>query len=107
MQLQTEMSHFFIGPMPPQDFLDVFLPLPSASVSFSRGMFSDMIRCSKEVNMYDKFVSYASDLTRLFEPNLNFPGLDHFAIPPKFEARQYVPYGRLGHYNGFPFSLST
>ena len=66
-----------------------------------------MIRCSKEVDMYDKFVSYASDLTHLFEPNLNFPGLDRFAIPPKFEARQYVPYGRLGHYNGFPFSLST
>ena len=57
--------------------------------------------------MYDKFVSYASDLTHLFKPNLNFPGLDRFAIPPKFEACQYVPYGRLGHYNGFPFSLST
>ncbi|KAH9031579.1 hypothetical protein EDB83DRAFT_2319184 [Lactarius deliciosus] len=58
-QLSDEMSSFFVGPMPPQDFLDTFLPSTSLNPSvlpFERGMFSPSNEMALEPEMYDKFV---------------------------------------------------
>jgi hypothetical protein len=71
---------FFIGPMPPQTFLNTFLPLPKGTLperklpecklperklpehepqclsSFEEGMFTSMMGLSRENGMYDIFV---------------------------------------------------
>lgn len=61
-RLSDEMHPFFVGPIPPRDFLDEFLCLPSQVLGslprFKEGMFSalsDTFR-SRESGMYDKFV---------------------------------------------------
>lgn len=45
--LSTEMGPFFVGPMPPEVFLDEFLPLSPEDLKdlprFEKGMFSPMI----------------------------------------------------------------
>jgi hypothetical protein len=61
-QLSTKMNPFFVGPMPPHDFLEEFLPLSQLEPPFSEGMFSSMIGVSKETDMYNQFVCFRSYL---------------------------------------------
>jgi hypothetical protein len=71
------MGPFFVGPMPPEDFLDEFLPLPSEVLKnlprFEKGMFSDMIGLSRESEQYYAFVCFNSYITHFLETNLIFP----------------------------------
>src|ERR1700674_4652658 len=46
--LADEMCPFFFGPIPPQAFLDSFMPPPSAGSSFTRKMFDPLIRMLSE-----------------------------------------------------------
>ena len=65
-QLSDEMIPYFVGPMPPQAFLDAFLPSspsePSCNASgppiapFKKGMFSNVVGASSESDMNQKFV---------------------------------------------------
>ncbi|KAI9446709.1 hypothetical protein H4582DRAFT_1804615, partial [Lactarius indigo] len=57
-QLSDEMASFFIGPMPPHDFLDTFLPSTSLSpiLPFKWGMFSRVCEMALEAEMYDALV---------------------------------------------------
>jgi hypothetical protein len=61
--LSNEMSPYFVGPMPPQEFLDSFLPLSTPDTSaesvptFKVGMFSSLTKLTSEADMYDRFVS--------------------------------------------------
>ncbi len=69
-RLSDEMSPYFVGPMPPQVFLDTFLPpsKPSSNASpFKKGMFSALVKASLESEMYQKFVCFR---TLLF-PEIN------------------------------------
>ncbi|KAH9015180.1 hypothetical protein EDB84DRAFT_1277390 [Lactarius hengduanensis] len=52
------MASFFVGPMPPHDFLDTFLPSTSLSpvLPFEQGMFSRVHETASEAEMYDTFV---------------------------------------------------
>lgn len=65
-QLSNEIHPFFVGPMPPRDFLDEFLCLPSQVLGslprFKEGMFSALSEPSgsRESGMYDKFVWFKS-----------------------------------------------
>ena len=61
-RLSIEMSPFFVGPMPPQDFLDFFLPSTSCSPSeavtnFHPGIFGALVQSTSEAEMYGNFVS--------------------------------------------------
>jgi hypothetical protein len=75
--LSNEMGPFFVGPMPPEDFLDEFLLLSSDVLKdlpcFEKGMFSDMIELSQESEQYDAFVCFNSYITHFLETNLIFP----------------------------------
>src|SRR5712691_5694696 len=66
-RLSNEMHPFFVGPMPPKDFLDKFLCLPSEDLEtlprFEGPMFSSMTKAmqegatkGKEEWVYDIFV---------------------------------------------------
>jgi hypothetical protein len=66
-QLSNEMDPYFVGLMPPEDFLDFFLPptMPDASVpTFTVGMFSGLTKLTLEADMYDRFVSSNPLFTR-------------------------------------------
>jgi hypothetical protein len=72
-RLAEEMGPFFVGPIDAQEFLNIFLPAPSALSSaptFTPGMFKGFIDLlpGKESNLYDLFVS--SDPRRLPHPFL-------------------------------------
>jgi hypothetical protein len=74
--LAKEMGPFFVGPIDVQEFLDLFLPPPSALSSaptFTPGMFKSFIDMlpAKESNLYDPFVS--SDPRRLLHLFLSIP----------------------------------
>jgi len=57
------MNQYSVGPMPPQDFLDAFLPvLQLGPPSFSKGMFSEMGESDEKADMYPKFVCFRSPL---------------------------------------------
>jgi hypothetical protein len=74
--LANEMGPFFVGPMPPEEFLDEFLPLSSDVLKDSRfkeGMFSPMTKLSHEGTQYDAFVCFNSYITHFLETNLIFP----------------------------------
>jgi len=63
-QLVDEMAPFFVGPMPPQEFLDTFLPLNKLSTSqpctsFKEGRFSVLTGSLPENQLYDKFVCFS------------------------------------------------
>jgi hypothetical protein len=55
--LSAEIAPFFLGPMPPTEFLSTFLPSsePSSSVS---GIFDELGNTADEAQMYPIFVSY-------------------------------------------------
>jgi hypothetical protein len=63
-RLADEMIPYFVGPMPPQEFLDTFLPISSDSsptpstsdVVLKPGMLSPLGQTSAEAGMYDVFV---------------------------------------------------
>ena len=54
--MSEEMAPFFLGPMPPQDFLSTFLPSSQLS-SFQLGMFKPPAQPSNEIMKYHTFVS--------------------------------------------------
>jgi len=61
-RLSIEMSPFFVGPVPPQDFLDFFLPSTSCSPSgavanFRPGIFTALAQSTSEAEMYGNLVS--------------------------------------------------
>jgi len=60
--LWGNMSSHFVGPMPPQTFLDYFLRLPEDVMkglpSFKTNMFSGVSISSHENEMYVKFVRF-------------------------------------------------
>jgi hypothetical protein len=71
-RLCNEMSPYFLGPMPPQLFLDTFFPpsdllctaspeSPRASC-FKKGMFSALVNQSRELQMYNAFVCFRTPL---------------------------------------------
>jgi hypothetical protein len=53
--MSDEMAPFFLGPMPPQDFLSAFLPSSQPS-SFKAGMFDTLASSPTETAMYRIFV---------------------------------------------------
>jgi hypothetical protein len=59
-QLSDEMKSFFVSPVPPQEFLDHFLPSTSPDSSgpaFKAGMFTNLSGTTSEAEMYTKCVS--------------------------------------------------
>jgi hypothetical protein len=54
--MSEEMAPFFLGPMPPQDFLSAFLPSSQLS-SFQLGMFITLAQPLTEIMKYQIFVS--------------------------------------------------
>jgi hypothetical protein len=57
-RLAQETSGLFLGAMPPNQFLDTFLPIPLNAQQYpeSVGNFENVLDTSKEVNMYTPFV---------------------------------------------------
>ena len=58
-RLALETSGLFLGPMPPKQFLDIFLPISQDAPECPnwRGTFASVGSTGKEVNMYAPFVS--------------------------------------------------
>jgi hypothetical protein len=58
-QLTFDMSSYFVGPIPPQVFLDNFLALAHTlhDDAFHRGMFSHLKGSTSESAMFGKFVT--------------------------------------------------
>jgi hypothetical protein len=84
-RLSKEMSSYFVGPVPPQDFLDAFLPLTSShhSVpSFEKGMFSALVDSASEAEMYSHFVG-SDPLAPALLVNPFFLGRYCCSTPPK------------------------
>ena len=51
LQLSSEMGPYFVGPLPPEEFLNQFMCQPSGDLHlphFREGMFSAMRKSSKE-----------------------------------------------------------
>jgi hypothetical protein len=67
-RLSEEMSPYFAGPMPAQEFLDTFFPpsehLRNASPEsppappFKKGMFTALVDASRELTKYSTFVCF-------------------------------------------------
>jgi hypothetical protein len=64
-KLSSEMKGHFVGPMPPRDFLDNFLPTRTFKTDGNQNRWADLAGKSKEAAMYDPFVSLASHLLQL------------------------------------------
>ena len=69
-RLSTEMSPFFVGPVPPQDFLDYFLPSTSCSTSeavakFRPEIFTPLVQSASEAEMFGNLVSSDALRTRV------------------------------------------
>ncbi|KAI9449787.1 hypothetical protein BJY52DRAFT_1192296 [Lactarius psammicola] len=54
--MSDEMAPFFLGPMPPQEFLSFFLPGSQPS-SFQVGMFDALANFRTEVSVYKTFIN--------------------------------------------------
>lgn len=69
--LSEEMSPFFIGPMPPQKFLDTFLPPSKPSCGTPRtlepGLFSPLVGATLETGLCKTFVCFRT----LLIPEIN------------------------------------
>jgi len=62
-RLSNEMSPYFIGPMPAEEFLDRFMPQPSGPLdSFEKGKFGDMSKNTVEGRMRQALVRLKSSL---------------------------------------------
>ncbi len=59
--IATEMTKSIVGPMPPKQFLDEFLPIPTDGIDVVRdyrpGCYDDTVNAKKEVLAYPGFVS--------------------------------------------------
>jgi hypothetical protein len=55
-RLSQEMAPYFVGPMPPQDFLDSFLPNSPLNSSIESGVFTGLTQAASEADMYTTFV---------------------------------------------------
>lgn len=84
-RLSAEMSPFFIGPMPAQEFLDTFLP-PSkpcchefvCNLEPKPGMFSGLTALSAESALSAKFVCFRTPLFPEINPDSSrFKSLHH------------------------------
>jgi hypothetical protein len=53
-----EMKKYFVGPMPPEQFLNVFFPIddPQGVPSFTAGCYQETVRCTGEKPAYCSFV---------------------------------------------------
>ncbi len=65
-QLLYDMSRYFVGPVPPEKFLDKFLPLtshPSAPEDhiFTKNMFSTLKKVGLKAVMYHRLVTMLPD----------------------------------------------
>lgn len=65
-QFSYEMSRYFVGPVPPQQFLDDFLPLTSRPPApndyvFTQNMFSNLISSASEAAMFNGLVTTLPD----------------------------------------------
>src|SRR5216683_3248416 len=65
-QLSYDMSHYFVGPVPPKEFLDKFLPLTSHPPApedhiFTKNMFSALKNAGLEAVMYHGLVTMLPD----------------------------------------------
>ncbi|KAI9431449.1 hypothetical protein BJY52DRAFT_1232129, partial [Lactarius psammicola] len=58
--MSDEMAPFFLGPMPPQEFLSFFLPGSQPS-SFQAGMFDALANFRTEVSVYKTFTLHIRD----------------------------------------------
>lgn len=69
-QLAHEMPRYMIGPMPPQLFLDTFLPRsespnvsPKSRSIFEEDMFSAVVGASRESQMHLEFVRFRTSVS--------------------------------------------
>ena len=61
------MAPYFVGPMPPQDFLDHFLPKKLSSSSLEPGVFAGLTQVASEAKMYATFVRLPQPIIPLFK----------------------------------------
>jgi hypothetical protein len=67
-RLSQEMALYFVGPVPPQDFMKSFFPLPnSCSNTPKSGVFAGLTRAASEADMYDIFVRPPQPIIILLE----------------------------------------
>jgi hypothetical protein len=58
LRLAEETTGLFLGAMPPQSFLDKFLPIsPGTSCPKAKGAFKKVLSADRELQMYKPFVS--------------------------------------------------
>ena len=77
--MAEEMQKYLVGPMPPQEFLDIFIPLNKLSdlsslCTFSPGCYNDAITVQSEKLAYDPFVS-----SRIELPHITFTTMNPFS----------------------------
>jgi hypothetical protein len=78
--------------MPPQEFLDTFLPVTLSCPSvpcFKLGMFLNLSESSFKANMYQSFVS-SEPLASAHLVNPPFPDQYHYSTPQKPQPSQYI-----------------
>jgi hypothetical protein len=69
-QLSEEMRGYLVGPMPPRDFLDKFLPVASFEPDGNKSRWDNVTKKGKdgkEAAMYGPFVNLASYVLHLIE----------------------------------------
>ncbi len=91
-RLSDEMASFFVGPMPPQEFLDNFLPstsLDHSNLVFEWGIFSGIKEMALEANMHNKFVSSETPLPLRIQTF--FLGRNCCTTSPEFNSDRHIP----------------
>src|ERR1700682_568346 len=103
------MIPYFVGPMPPQEFLDTFLPISSDSsptpstsdVVLKPGMLSPLGQTSAEAGMYDVFVrpdprpSPPFRLTQCFQVNIISPHIPNLCMANTSRLADRAPYTKF------------
>ena len=95
-QLSDEMALFFVGPMPPQEFLDNFLPstsLDHSNLVFKWGIFSSIKEMASEADMHNKFVSSETPLP--LQIQTFFLGQNCCTMSSEFNSDQHIPHVML------------
>jgi len=102
--MSLEMAPFFLGPMPPQDFLSTFLPSLQPS-SFQAGMFDTLTNHRTETLMYKAFVSILTSYSILGTEKL-FLDWRRATTPQDNSHSRYITIARQGHHRAFGFLLA-
>ena len=95
-----EMQKYLVGPMPPQEFLDIFFPLDKLSDlsglhTFSPGCYNDAITVQSEKLAYDPFVSSCIELLHVTFTTINpFSRLKQHRIHVSAHNHQFVQFCR-------------